>query len=113
MKINFKIQELLTITGGTARGDTTSVISHINSIENAGKGEITFFSDKKYLNYLLNSQASAVIVPVGTNMEPKSEQVFIEVENPYVSIAHEIKIFCCKVFFATGYCNRIRVLFET
>lgn len=86
MKINFKIQEILAITGGTARGNTTSVISHINSIDNAGKGEITFFSDKKYLKYLMNSHASAVIVPIETNMEPKSEQVFIEVENPYISV---------------------------
>lgn len=86
MKLKLTIEEIIKIIGGTAMGNNADVIIGINSIENASRGEVTFFSDKKYENALLNSNASVVIVSKDIEYNPKENQVFILTEDPYKSV---------------------------
>lgn len=86
MKYNFKIEEIIKITGGIAIGNTAVVISSVNSIENAVEGEITFFRDKKYEEHFFNSKASAILVSKDCKHVPSLNQSFILVDNPYESI---------------------------
>ena len=48
--------------GGTLEGNGDVTISGVNSLEHAGKGELTFATDAKYHEQICASQASAVIV---------------------------------------------------
>lgn len=62
-------------------GDDSIEITQVAGLDTAVKGEISFLTDKKYISYLTQTGASAVIL----NPENKSEYDFtaIYVENPY------------------------------
>jgi len=56
------LQEIADRLGGTVRGDGSLDITGINGIDLAQPGQITFVSEKKFLQKLKDSKASAVIV---------------------------------------------------
>ncbi|MCX7908412.1 MAG: UDP-3-O-(3-hydroxymyristoyl)glucosamine N-acyltransferase [Ignavibacteria bacterium] len=79
-------QEIAQVLNGRIVGSTSNLIFCLNRIEYAKEGDLTFFADKRYLKYLSQSSATCVLVPIGFNLlQPKQGQVFIEVENPYLS----------------------------
>ncbi len=79
-------QEIAKILNGEINGDHSLTIFRLNRIEYAKTGDLTFFSDKKYLKHFLNSEATCILVPRDFDLAlPKSNQAFIEVENPYAS----------------------------
>jgi len=66
-------------------GDKSQIISSINSLEDAQAGEISFLSDKRMLQQLKDTQASAVLVN-----EAAAEHcpvTAIVVDNPYAAYA--------------------------
>ncbi len=71
--------------GARVIGDDSAVISAINSLEQAGEGEISFLADKKRRPQLENTRASAVLVD-----ESQAEHcpvTAIVVDNPYAAYA--------------------------
>ena len=67
-------------------GDENQTISAINSLTDAQTGEISFLSDKRLLQQLKTTQASAVLVN-----EAAAEHcpvTAIIVDNPYAAYAH-------------------------
>jgi UDP-3-O-[3-hydroxymyristoyl] glucosamine N-acyltransferase len=86
LKFKLNIEELIAITGGVPVGNTTLNITGINPINNANKGDLTFFRDQKYKNALESTNASAVLIYNNSGYSPKVDQVFIEVDDPYKSI---------------------------
>lgn len=65
-------------------GEGDVEINSLNSFRLAGKGDLTFASDQKYLDNLINCNASAIIVPKYFN-EPESNKSYILSDNPYES----------------------------
>ena len=60
--ITVTLAEIVGRLGGEARGDGSTAVSRIATLENAGPGEIAFLSNPKYQNQLTQTRASAVIV---------------------------------------------------
>ena len=62
-------------------GDSEVEISQVAGLDSVSKGEISFLNDKKYLSYLDNSQASALILPLEYSAD--AVPAIINAANPY------------------------------
>ena len=82
--IKSSLKELADLVNGEVAGDETTIITGINSIDQANRGEITFISDKKYLSMVNTTQASAIIVSPDYK---DSKKTLLVVENPYLAYA--------------------------
>ncbi len=82
--------ELAAFVGGAVVGDEGIVICGVGPIEEAGPGEITFFSNPKYMKFLATTRASAVIVSPDIELPGKA---LIKIENPYLAFARIITLF--------------------
>jgi UDP-3-O-[3-hydroxymyristoyl] glucosamine N-acyltransferase len=61
--VPFTLQELATMSGGELAGDPGLKITGAASLAEATAGEISFFSNRKYVGLLRKTRASAVFVP--------------------------------------------------
>ncbi len=62
--LDFTVSELAATLGGELRaGSPDTRITGVSSLAEAGEGEISFFSNPKYLAALRRSRASAILVP--------------------------------------------------
>ncbi|MEH8163229.1 UDP-3-O-(3-hydroxymyristoyl)glucosamine N-acyltransferase [Aeromonas allosaccharophila] len=58
----FTLAQLAQQLGARVHGDGTLEIRKVATLEKAGKGDITFLSNKKYRHYLEQSKATAVLI---------------------------------------------------
>lgn len=70
-------------------GDGLVEISGIAALDDAGPGELTFYTGAKYLEALQRTRASAVIAPPGTD----TALPVLRTTNPYLTFAHAVKLF--------------------
>ncbi len=84
MKQSIKLKDVAELIGGELNGDPELEINGIRDIENAGKGELTFLANRKYLPLLEQTKASAVICPSDIEL-PGMDQ--IRMKNPYLGFA--------------------------
>ena len=61
--MTFTVKELTALSGGELIGDPTLEITGAASLGEATAGEISFFTDKKYISPLRKTRASALFVP--------------------------------------------------
>jgi UDP-3-O-[3-hydroxymyristoyl] glucosamine N-acyltransferase len=61
--VTFTLQELASMSGGELVGDPKVKITGAASLAEAASGEISFFSNRKYIGLLRKTRASAVFVP--------------------------------------------------
>jgi UDP-3-O-[3-hydroxymyristoyl] glucosamine N-acyltransferase len=61
--VTFTVKELAAISGGELVGDPTLRITGAASLSEAAQGEISFFTDRKYIGLLRKTRASAIFVP--------------------------------------------------
>ena len=54
--------EIAKLTGASLAGNPECEIHGVGTLENAGTGEISFFSNRRYINHLKKTRASAVIL---------------------------------------------------
>jgi UDP-3-O-[3-hydroxymyristoyl] glucosamine N-acyltransferase len=80
--MRMQLKEIAELINGKIIGDESIYITGVGKIESAAAGEISFIKDKSYLKKAENSEASALIVPRGTEGIKTS---VIEVDNPYHS----------------------------
>ncbi|NOZ69110.1 MAG: UDP-3-O-(3-hydroxymyristoyl)glucosamine N-acyltransferase [Deferribacteres bacterium] len=98
-----KLRELARITGGRISGDPEVEITGVAGIKEAGEGDITVLSDRKYLEDALNSHASAVIV----KEEPEGLKAsMLVVDNPQLAFARALEVFYKKPFRPAGVSER-------
>ncbi len=98
-----KLRELADITGGRVSGDPDVEITGVSGIKEAGEGDITLLSDRKYLEDVLNSHASAVIV----REEPEGLKAsMLVVDNPQLAFAKALEVFYGKPFRPAGVSER-------
>lgn len=69
------LQELATMAGGELLGDPAQQITGAASLAEATTGEITFFSNPRYLGSLRKSQASAAFVPLDFSEQIPAHQI--------------------------------------
>lgn len=85
------LAELAATLGAKLSGDPSAAITDVASIEDAGPGQITFAADKRSLNALSATRASAVVVKEGS--APVARVSLIEVKDPLKAFAKLIAIF--------------------
>lgn len=89
---SIKCSEIAETIDGELIGDGNVSIFNLNRIEFATQGELTFFSDSKFKQSFEDSDATCIIVPKNLDKQPKSDQIFIKVEDPYSAFIKIIKL---------------------
>ncbi len=86
-------KEISNIVGGQLDGKPDIEIFNINKIENSKPGSISFIANDKYLKYLEDSKASAIIVNKNSKIKPNGQnRAFIKVEDVYLAVSKLLKL---------------------
>jgi len=93
MKINIKLTtgEVANIITGNLIGADNLEINNLGKIENGKAGEVSFLARKEYEKYFDSCYATCIIIPKGYVNVPKSNQAFIECEDPYFAMVTLLK----------------------
>jgi len=83
--MEFTIQQVALMIGGTVEGDGTGKVGMLAKIQDAGPGQIAFLANPKYEPYLYTTKASAVIVNRSLELKRPVEAALIRVEDAYSS----------------------------
>ena len=81
----YRLSELVERFGGELRGDPHILIRQVATLETAGAGHISFFSNTRYRKQLEQTRADAVIVP--TDVADATERARIVCNDPYAHFA--------------------------
>ncbi len=85
----FTLSELAKIAGGQLTGDGSTTITGCAGIRDARAGEITFFANPRYREYLETTRASAVIAPPGIECSACT----IVMDDPYLGFLKVLTVF--------------------
>ncbi|OQX59495.1 MAG: UDP-3-O-(3-hydroxymyristoyl)glucosamine N-acyltransferase [Helicobacteraceae bacterium 4484_230] len=95
------LEELTDIAG--VRYDGVSIdISGLNTLRDAKKGEVSFLENKKYVNDLLSTHASAVFVSPDMAVHVPKDIIALVDEEPYLKLALASKLFAPPVMEDEG-----------
>src|SRR5262245_62997190 len=78
--MSLTLKQLADQSGGELAGDPTMKITGAASLGEATQGEISFFTDRKYIGLLRKTRASAIFVPLDFAEPVNAAQ--IRVSNP-------------------------------
>ena len=76
-----RLQELAQRIGATLHGDGATEVSACAPVDRAGPGQVSFVANAKYIDHLLRTQASAVIVAPG--LAVREGVARLEATDPY------------------------------
>ena len=71
------VKELASLVEGKTVGDESIVLKSLSSLKDAGVGDISFLTNKKYTAKAQTSRASAIIAGEAFTEKPKDGQAFI------------------------------------
>jgi len=91
--MEFTVQQIAEVLGGTVEGDATQRISSLAKIEEARAGSLTFLSNAKYEPFLYETGASAVIVGQAQELKQAIQPTLIRVENPYSAFSQLLEFY--------------------
>ena len=77
--------ELVELTGAELKGDSNCIVSGVNTLENASSGELAFLSNRRYVHFLEQTSASAVVL-AKSDVDKCNTNALIS-DNPYLSFA--------------------------
>jgi UDP-3-O-[3-hydroxymyristoyl] glucosamine N-acyltransferase len=99
--VTFTIKELAALSGGELVGDPTLKITGAAALGEATPGEISFFTNRKYIGLLRKTRASAIFVPLDFAEPVDAAQ--IRVSNPTKAFEEVLLKFAPKrITFAPG-----------
>ena len=78
--MTFTVKELATLSGGELVGDPALMVTGAASLSEAEQGNISFFTDRKFIGLLRKTRASAIFVPPDFDEPISAAQ--IRVSNP-------------------------------
>ncbi len=84
------LEEIADVVGGRVIGDGSVKVRSVAGIEDASEGDITFVSNPRYLKYLPETAASAVIVAEGT--DAACGKNLLVVKDPYLAFAAVLEV---------------------
>jgi UDP-3-O-[3-hydroxymyristoyl] glucosamine N-acyltransferase len=85
-----KLSQIAHIIGCRTTGDEDVEIVRIAAIEEAGPGDLTFVSNRKYIRHIKNTRASAIIL--GEDIPPVGIPS-LRTDDPYLAFARALEIF--------------------
>lgn len=98
-----KLHELSEVIGGKVLGNANTEIKGAAGISEAKEGDITFLADKRNLDYVFSTDASAIIVREEIKGLLKS---MLLVDNPALAFARVLEILYKKPYKALGVSER-------
>jgi UDP-3-O-[3-hydroxymyristoyl] glucosamine N-acyltransferase len=99
--VTFTVKELAALSGGELVGDPTLKITGAASLAEATRGEISFFTNRKYIGLLRKTHASAIFVP--PDFAESINAAHIRVSNPTKAFEEVLLKFAPKpITFAPG-----------
>jgi UDP-3-O-[3-hydroxymyristoyl] glucosamine N-acyltransferase len=99
--VTFTVKELAALFGGELVGDPMLKITGAASLNEAARGEISFFTNRKYIGLLRKTRASAIFVPPDFGEPINAAQ--IRVSNPAKAFEEVLLKFAPKpITFAPG-----------
>jgi len=97
--MEYTLRELAEHIGGKVIGDPDATVNGIGSLDDASAGQITFLSNPKLAKKLLDTAATAVILPRGVDGFGRN---IIETSNPYLAFAKVLTLFTSHATIAKG-----------
>lgn len=88
-----KLKEIARRLECRLEGDGEININGVAAIEDAGPGDLTFFTNPKYARALRSTRASAVILSDGAEAAPCA---MLRVSHPYVALAKAVRLFAAE-----------------
>lgn len=85
--MEFPLKKIARVVGGKVIGNDSIIISGINSLDEAGPGDICFFADRRYKESLTKTKASAVIVPEKNDLFKGPQVVVSDPSLAYARVA--------------------------
>ena len=86
------LEDIAAQIDATIEGNSKIQISGVAKIEDAKAGEISFIANSKYIKYLKETEASAIIVP--KDLEEQAEgRTLVRSDNPYLSFLKTVVLF--------------------
>ena len=84
---SIKLRDIVALTGAAITGDDSRIFSHVAPLETAGKDDISFLDNVKYLEAFSQSKAGACFVrPKFVGKAPK-DMVLLVTDEPYYAFA--------------------------
>lgn len=87
------IQQIADLLNGEIVGDPTIEVSDLSKIEEGKSGSLSFLSNPKYIHYLYETKASAVIVNKSFVPENTVKAALIKVEDAYVAFTKLLEFY--------------------
>ena len=84
------LADLATRLGCTLEGDGAIDIARVNSLDNAGPGDLTFLANSKYAARVATTRASALICDAGVRTAPCA---ILRTTQPYLAFAAAVALF--------------------
>ena len=91
--MEFTVQQIAEVLGGTVEGDATARISHLAKIEEAQAGALSFLANIKYEPYLYSTGATVVIVSQDFAPRQPVAAALIRVADPYLSFSKLLEFY--------------------
>lgn len=89
--MEFSLKQLAELTNSTIKGDVTTLISSVATLQDAKSGQISFINNPKYKKFLAASKASAIVISP-TLSEDYSGNALIN-SDPYLTFAKIVYAF--------------------
>ena len=85
--MQFTAQQIADLIDGKIEGDPNVAVSSFGKLEEATKGQLAFFSNPKYEEFLYSTRASIIIINSTLQLEKEIKATLIRVPDAYSSFA--------------------------
>ncbi len=89
--MKFTVSQIAALLGGTVEGNADAEVSQLCKIEEGEEGGLSFLANNKYVNYLYETRATAVIISKTFQPEHPVSATLIRVDDPYLAFANLLK----------------------
>lgn len=83
--MEFSVQQIAQLLGGSVQGDGSAKIRNIAKIQEGKEGDVSFLSNLKYEDFLYTTQATAVIVSEGFSPKKEYSTTLVVVPDAYAA----------------------------
>ncbi|MBN8686971.1 MAG: UDP-3-O-(3-hydroxymyristoyl)glucosamine N-acyltransferase [Chitinophagales bacterium] len=85
--MQFPAAQIALLVNGKIEGDGTVTVDSFGKIEEAGEGQLSFFANPKYEEYLYSTKASVIIISEGFELKHPVKATLIRVPDAYSAFA--------------------------
>lgn len=85
--MTFSAAQIAMLINGKIEGDANASVSSFGKIEEAKKGQLTFFANPKYEEYLYSTAASVIIINASYELKQPVKATLIRVPDAYTAFA--------------------------